>query len=64
VIIQDIDKKTYVLSCGEKSGGRLGLGTDIGNKVAKFEKIHELKNKNVRFISIYKKHGLALTAAG
>lgn len=64
ILIREKDKSSYVMSCGEKAGGKLGLGSDAQNNVISFTMIPELKNVDVKAVYCKKKHCLALTYTG
>ena len=43
ILCKEKSGKTFVMACGEKSSGRLGLGSDSNNFVSQFTVIKELK---------------------
>ena len=63
IMVRDRNNKISVLSCGDKSNGKLGLG-NINNNMNQFTVIQELKDKGVNSIFIKKKHSIALTNSG
>lgn len=52
----------YLMSCGEKSGGKLGLGPDVPPSQNSFTTLADLKNMDIKSIAARKKHCLALTS--
>lgn len=52
------------MSCGEKAGGKLGLGQETQASVIHFTEISKLSDQYVNFISVKKKHCLAITSLG
>ena len=56
--------KNLVYSCGDKTGGKLGLGNDVTPTVNTFTVIPALENMSVVSISAKRKHAVAVTYSG
>jgi hypothetical protein len=52
----------YLMSCGEKSGGKLGLGPDVPPSQNSFTTLADLKGLDIKSVAARKKHCLALTS--